>query len=223
MRMTTLAASLLLVLAMILPAAAADEKPTTLEERVSYGIGMNIGRDFKGKGFEVKPDLLARGVRDVLAGGELLMTEDEVRQTIMELQQVLQKKVAARNKTEGEAFLAANRKKDGVKVTASGLQYRVIREGAGATPGPESTVTVNYRGTLVDGTEFDSSYKRGKPATFQLNRVIKGWTEGLQLMKTGGKYEFVLPPELAYGEQGAGQVIGPNSVLIFEVELLEVN
>ncbi|TYO97113.1 FKBP-type peptidyl-prolyl cis-trans isomerase FklB [Geothermobacter ehrlichii] len=223
MRMTTLAASLLLALAMALPVAAADKKPTTLEERVSYGIGMNIGRDFKGKGFEVNPDLLARGIKDVLAGGELLMTEDEVRQTIMELQQVLQEKAAAKNRAEGEAFLAANRKKDGVKVTASGLQYRVIREGDGATPGPDSTVTVNYRGALVDGTEFDSSYKRGKPATFQLNRVIRGWTEGLQLMKAGGKYEFVLPADLAYGEQGAGQVIGPNSVLIFEVELLEVN
>lgn len=222
MRFFTVIASFALIAALVLPAAAADKKPATLEERVSYGIGLNIGRDFKDKGFEVKPDLLAQGIRDVLAGGELLMTDDEVRQTIMELQQVLQEKLAARNKAEGDAFLAANAKKDGVKVTDSGLQYRVIKEGTGATPKADSTVKVNYRGTLVDGTEFDSSYKRGQPATFQLNKVIPGWTEGLQLMKAGGKYEFVLPPDLAYGERGAGQVIGPNSVLVFEVELLEV-
>ncbi|RME40740.1 MAG: FKBP-type peptidyl-prolyl cis-trans isomerase [Deltaproteobacteria bacterium] len=222
MRIVTFATTLALILALALPVAAADKKPTTLEERVSYGIGLNIGRDFKNKGFEVKPDLLAQGIKDVLAGGDLLMSDDEVRQTIMELQQVLQQKVSAKNKAEGDAFLAANAKKEGVKVTKSGLQYRVIKEGTGATPKADSTVKVNYRGTLIDGTEFDSSYKRGQPATFQLNKVIPGWTEGLQLMKAGGKYEFVLPPELAYGERGAGQVIGPNSVLVFEVELLEV-
>lgn len=209
---------------------SAADKPETLEERVSYGIGMNIGRDFKNQEINVVPDLLARGVKDVLAGGETLMTEEEVQQTIAELQQILQAKQAEKakvlgavNKKAGEEFLAANAKKDGVKTTASGLQYKVIEEGAGNTPAATDKVKVHYRGTLVDGEEFDSSYKRGEPAVFPVNGVIKGWTEALQLMKEGSKFQLFIPAELAYGERGAGPVIGPNSTLIFEVELVAVN
>ncbi|ORJ62384.1 FKBP-type peptidyl-prolyl cis-trans isomerase [Geothermobacter hydrogeniphilus] len=207
----------------VLQAAAETKKPTSLEDRVSYGIGMNIGKDFKNKDFAVNPELLAQGLKDVLAGDKTLMTPEEVQRTIMELQSVLQKKIGDKNLAEGKAFLEANKKKEGVKVTASGLQYKVLKEGSGATPTAESNVKVNYKGTLIDGTEFDSSYKRGQPATFQVGRVIKGWVEGLQLMKVGSKYQFVIPPELAYGDRGAGPQIGPNSVLVFEVELLEVN
>jgi FKBP-type peptidyl-prolyl cis-trans isomerase FklB len=221
-RLIILLTPVLLLAVFALPAVAETKKPSTLEERVSYGIGMNIGRDFKGKDFAVDPDLLAKGIKDVVADGATLMTEEEVQQTIMELQQVLQTKVSDKNKADGEAFLAANKAKDGVKVTASGLQYRVIKEGEGTAPGAESQVKVNYKGTLVDGTEFDSSYKRGEPATFQVGRVIPGWVEGLQLMKPGSTYEFVIPSGLAYGERGAGPVIGPDAVLVFEVELLEV-
>ena len=131
--------------------------------------------------------------------------------------------VCACSLNPGYDFLAKNSEKEGVVLRPSGLQYRIIREGAGVSPGFRDRVTVNYRGTLIDGTEFDSSYKRGQPASFQLNRVIKGWTEGLALMKEGAKWELFIPPELAYGERGAGQLIGPDETLIFEVELLKVN
>jgi len=220
---------LILLLATPLLAIAGD-KPESLEQRISYGIGMNIGRDFKNQDIQVDPELLARGVKDVLAGGETLMSEEEVQQTIAELQKVMQEKQEAKNKVIGEAnqkagaeFLAANAKKEGVKTTASGLQYKVIEAGNGKTPAATDKVQVNYRGSLVDGTEFDSSYKRGKPAEFPVNGVIKGWTEALQLMKEGAKYQIFIPAELAYGERGAGPVIGPNSTLIFDVELIAVN
>jgi FKBP-type peptidyl-prolyl cis-trans isomerase FklB len=210
--------------------AVAGDKPETLEQRISYGIGMNIGRDFKNQEIQVDPELLARGVKDSLAGGETLMSDEEVQQTIAELQKLMQEKQAAKNKVIGEAnlkagseFLAANAKKEGVKTTASGLQYKVIEAGKGKTPGATDKVRVNYRGSLVDGTEFDSSYKRGKPAEFPVNGVIKGWTEALQLMKEGAKYQLFIPAELAYGERGAGPVIGPNATLIFDVELIAVN
>jgi len=222
-RIVTLLALTIFCCVGALQAAAETKKPTSLEERVSYGIGMNIGKDFQNKGFTVKPELLAQGIKDVLAGQETLMTVEEVQQTIAELQKVLKEKISTKNVAEGKTFLEANKKKDGVKVTASGLQYKVLKAGEGKKPGPESNVKVNYKGTLVDGTVFDSSYKRGKPASFQVGRVIKGWVEGLQLMNVGSKYQFVIPAELAYGERGAGPVIGPNSVLIFEVELLEIN
>jgi FKBP-type peptidyl-prolyl cis-trans isomerase FklB len=220
---------LILLLATPLVAFAGD-KPETLEQRISYGIGMNIGRDFKNQEIQVDPELLARGVKDVLAGGETLMSEEEVAQTIAELQKVMQEKQEAKNKVIGEAnlksgaeFLAANAKKEGVKTTASGLQYKVVEAGTGKTPAATDKVQVNYRGSLVDGTEFDSSYKRGKPAEFPVNGVIKGWTEVLQLMKEGAKYQVFIPAELAYGERGAGPVIGPNATLIFDVELIAVN
>ena len=141
---------------------------------------------------------------------------------MMEKQIAASKEAGAKNQAEGEKFLAENKKKEGVKTTVSGLQYKVLKEGAGPSPKETDTVVTNYRGTLIDGTEFDSSYKRNEPATFQVNRVIKGWLEPLQLMKPGAKYQLVIPSSLAYGERGAGQLIGPNATLIFEVELLSI-
>ncbi|MBI4838452.1 MAG: FKBP-type peptidyl-prolyl cis-trans isomerase, partial [Nitrospirae bacterium] len=174
-------------------------------------------------------NILAKGVGDALIGGKFLLTDDELRETLTALQKDLSAKQQERmqglldkNKKEGAAFLEGNKKKEGVKTTASGLQYNVIKEGTGKTPKASDTVKVNYSGKLIDGTEFDSSYKRGEPATFQVGGVIAGWTEALQLMKEGAKWQLVIPSNLAYGETGAGNVIEPNSVLIFEVELLAV-
>lgn len=223
------AAALALLLA-VSPVLAADQKPVSLEDRVSYGIGMNIGHDFKRQELKINPELVARGITDVMAGKDTLLTDEEVQSTIAELQKQLKEKrdaemkaMGEKNKVEGAKFLAENAKKDGVKTTASGLQYKVVKEGTGPTPKAEDKVQVNYRGKLVDGTEFDSSYKRGQPATFPVNGVIKGWTEALQLMKEGAQYEVVIPAELAYGERGAPPVIGPNATLVFDVELLKVN
>jgi FKBP-type peptidyl-prolyl cis-trans isomerase FklB len=202
---------------------------TDLTDKVSYSIGLSIGRDFKEQGIEINPDVLARGLRDGLTGQEPALTEEQMRETQMEFQQVmiakmeaLQKELAEKNLQEGQAFLSEHAQQEGVVVLPSGLQYRVIEEGTGKSPTADSMVTVHYRGRLVDGTEFDSSYDRGEPATFPVSGVISGWTEGLQLMKEGGKHELVIPPALAYGEQGAGPVIGPNAVLVFEVELIKV-
>jgi len=157
------------------------------------------------------------------------MTEQEVRDTLAAFQKDMiakqkerAKVLGEKNKKEGEAYLEANRKKKGVKVLPSGLQYKVITEGKGKTPKATDTVTVNYKGTLIDGTEFDSSYKKGQPATFPVNKVIPGWTESLQLMKEGSKWQIVVPPALAYKEMGAGNMIGPDATLIFEIELISV-
>jgi FKBP-type peptidyl-prolyl cis-trans isomerase FklB len=199
------------------------------KERLSYGIGMDIGGNLKRQSVEVDPDLLARGIRDSYGGGKTLLTEDEARQAITNFQQALMAKkaeamriLAEKNKADGEKFLAENAKKEGVKTLASGLQYKEIAPGTGKSPKSTDTVTTHYKGTLVDGTEFDSSYKRGEPATFPVSGVIPGWTEALQLMKEGAKWQLFVPSGLAYGEQGAGQVIGPNATLIFEVELISI-
>src|SRR5207245_6156428 len=174
-------------------------------------------------------DALADGVKDGLSGVQPLLTEDEVRQVMTTFSKEMTEKTAMANKeaaekntAEGEKFLRENKNKPGVKTTASGLQYKALKEGSGAPPKATDTVVVNYRGTLVDGTEFDSSYKRGEPAPFPVNRVIKGWTEALQLMKPGSKYQLFIPASLAYGERGAGRDIGPNATLIFDVELLSI-
>jgi len=227
---STLPAAALALLLAVSPVLAADEKPVSLEDRVSYGIGMNIGRDFKQQDLKINPELVARGISDSMAGKETLLSEEEVQATIAELQKQLQakrevqmKEMGEKNKVEGTKFLAENAKQDGVKTTDSGLQYLVIEAGSGPVPKADDKVSVNYRGTLVDGTEFDSSYKRGQPATFPVSGVIKGWTEVLQLMKEGAKYKVFIPSDLAYGERGAAPVIGPNATLIFEVELLKVN
>lgn len=201
----------------------------TPKDKLSYSIGMNIGKSIKRDNVDVDPELLVRGIKDVLGGGTLLMTDQEAQSTLSALQDDLRKKqeqdkqqVAETNKKEGDAFLAANKTKDGVVVLPSGLQYKVLQEGKGPKPTAADTVTVNYRGTLVDGTEFDSSYKRGQPASFPVGGIIKGWTEALLLMPVGSKWQLFIPPDLAYGPRQAGPTIGPNSTLVFEVELLSI-
>jgi FKBP-type peptidyl-prolyl cis-trans isomerase FklB len=211
--------------------ACAEEKapPKTQKDKVSYSIGLDIGKNLKEQSVEVNPDYLAKGLKDSLSGEKSLLTDEEIREAMTAFQAEMQAKQEARmkdqgekNKIEGEAFLAENKKKQGVVTLPSGLQYKVVKQGAGKSPKPTDTVTTHYRGTLIDGTEFDSSYKRNEPVSFPVNGVIKGWTEALQLMKAGSKWELYIPSNLAYGEQGAGNVIGPNATLIFEVELISV-
>jgi len=209
--------------------SAQDIELDTPEKRLSYTIGMDIGRSLAGQQMEMDIDVVIAALRASYAGEPTLMSDQEVaeeRQRFIEERQAQidnqRNEEASVNLEEGQAFLAANAVKDGVKVTESGLQYRVIEEGEGAQPTAADRVTVHYRGRLINGVEFDSSYGRGEPTTFGLSQVIPGWTEGLQLMREGGKYEFFIPSELAYGERGAPGAIGPNSALIFEVELVEV-
>jgi FKBP-type peptidyl-prolyl cis-trans isomerase len=218
-------------LALLPVATFAGERfsPKDDQDIVNYSIGYQVGGDFRRQGIEIDPASLVRGVQDALAGAEPGMTPQEMHTTLSDLQQKItdaqekQRKAALQqNLDAGRAFMAANASKAGVTTLPSGLQYQVIEEGEGASPKATDTVTVHYRGTLIDGAEFDSSYRRGQPATIQLNRVIKGWTEGVQLMKPGAKYTFFVPPDLAYGERGGGAKIPPNSTLIFEVELQKV-
>src|SRR5438874_3467410 len=193
------------------------------KEKVSYAIGMQIGFNLARQKVDINPDLLATGIKDAIAGKPQL-TPDQVKDVMAQFEKDMeqkQKQLGEKNKTEGTKFLEENKKKAGVKTTASGLQYKVEKEGTGAQPKATDMVTVNYRGTLVDGTEFDSSYKRGQPATFPVNGVIKGWTEAVQLMKVGSKYQLFVPSNLAYGERAVSPEIGPNATLIFEVELLD--
>ena len=209
-------------------AADAPELKTD-KEKISYSIGMDIGGNLKRGSVEVDPDLLAKGLKDSYGGGKTVLTEDQARQTLADFQKAMMakqaetmKKLSEKNKADGEKFLAENAKKEGVKVLPSGLQYKELTPGTGKSPKTTDTVTTHYKGTLIDGTEFDSYYKRGQPATFPVSGVISGWTEALQLMKEGAKWQLFVPAGLAYGEKGAGQVIGPNATLIFEVELLTV-
>ncbi len=212
------------------PAAPpAAGKPESLQDRASYIIGFNLGRSLTTNDVKVNADLIIKGLRDALGNTPSVLSEAEMNETMQTFQQQIQQQqtekrnaVAAKNKTEGEAFLAKNKERKEVKTTASGLQYEVLTEGSGPSPKPTDTVTVNYKGTLMDGTVFDSSYSRNQPATFVLNQVIPGWTEGVQLMKVGSKYKFYIPAALGYGDRGAGGVIGPNAPLIFEVELLSI-
>jgi len=215
-------------LALALTPAAADEETTPLADenaRINYAVGYQVGGDFKRQGLDLDLDIVVRGVADALAGTEPAMTEAEMREALQDVQQQVtaarQAKAeadAAEQRAAGQAFLDENKGKEGVQVTESGLQYKILESGTGRQPGPTDQVKVHYRGTRIDGTEFDSSYERGKPAEFRLDRVIKGWTEGLQLMKEGGKAQFFIPSELAYGERGR---LG-NQTLIFDVELIEV-
>lgn len=197
-------------------------------DKVSYAIGTQLAQNFKRQSLEIKIESFVRGIKDVMEGRELALTQEEMQQVMTSFsqrmrakQQEKQKAEAAKNLTAGKAFLAANGKKEGVKVLPSGLQYKVIKKGTGKTPTAEDKVKTHYRGTLIDGTEFDNSYKRNKPAEFPVKGVIKGWTEALQLMKEGAKWELYIPANLAYGERGNRNIPG-NSALIFEIELLEV-
>jgi FKBP-type peptidyl-prolyl cis-trans isomerase FklB len=193
------------------------------KDKVSYSIGMNIGFNLSKQKVDINPEILAAGIKDALAGKPQL-TQDQVKEVMTQFEKDMeqkQKQAGEKNKADGTKFLEDNKKKPGVKTTASGLEYKVEKEGTGAQPKPTDMVTVNYRGTLIDGTEFDSSYKRGQPATFPVNGVIKGWTEALQLMKVGSKYQVVVPSNLAYGERAVSPEIGPNATLVFEVELLD--
>jgi len=217
--------------ALLFSGCASDQKPQLKDEndRVNYSLGHQIGGDFKRQGVEVRPALVVKGIQDALSGAEPLMTPEEMNKALMDLKKRIvtaqreeRKQAAEDNLAKGKAFLEENAKKEGVETLPSGLQYKVIQEGSGATPEATDTVVVHYRGTLIDGTEFDSSYSRGNPATFRADRVIRGWTEALQMMKEGAKWQLFIPPDLGYGQGGAGAKIGPNSTLIFEVELISV-
>jgi FKBP-type peptidyl-prolyl cis-trans isomerase FklB len=199
------------------------------KDKASYSMGYEAGKNFKQQNIDVNPEALSAGMKDGLAGKEAVLSKEERQKTLeafqkdaTEKQMAAAKDAAAKNAAEGEKFLAENKKKDGVKTTASGLQYKVLKEGTGPTPKETDTVMTNYKGTLIDGTEFDNSEKHGGPATFKVTGVIKGWTEVLQLMKTGSKYQIFVPSSLAYGERARSQEIGPNSTLIFELELLSI-
>ncbi|HEY2614797.1 MAG TPA: FKBP-type peptidyl-prolyl cis-trans isomerase [Chthoniobacterales bacterium] len=223
---------LICIVALLAASTGFAQEKTPLKDqkdKVSYSIGLDIGNTFKKQNMDLNPDALFAGLKDALNGKKPLLTEDQIKETMTafskemtDKQVAASKEAAEKNAAAGEKFLTENKSKDGVKTTASGLQYKVLKEGSGASPKETDTVVTNYRGTLIDGTEFDSSYKRGEPASFPVNRVIKGWTEALQLMKPGSKYQLFIPSSLAYGERGAGREIGPNSTLIFEVELLSV-
>jgi FKBP-type peptidyl-prolyl cis-trans isomerase FklB len=201
----------------------------TQKAKTSYALGMNMATGLKTNEIDIDMDLFIKGFKDVMTSKKTVITESEAREIIMALQKEMQGKMqekmkgqAEKNKKEGDAFLAENKKKEGVKTLESGLQYKVITEGKGASPSASDTVTVHYKGTLIDGTEFDSSYKRNEPASFPVNGVIKGWTEALQLMKEGSKWQLFIPAGIAYGDMGRPG-IPPNSVLIFDVELIKVN
>jgi FKBP-type peptidyl-prolyl cis-trans isomerase len=212
-------------------AAKRPVAPLTLKtdkDKLSYAVGMNIGRSIHSQSMEIDPAILLRGLKDEMAG-KTVMTDMEAHNTLMQAQQEAKKKADETrqasmepNKKAGDAFLAANKTKEGVVTLPSGLQYKILKEGTGPKPTPADSVVCNYRGTLIDGKEFDSSYKRGQPATFPVGQVIKGWTEALQLMPVGSKWELFVPPDLAYGDRGAGPDIGPGATLIFEVELISI-
>src|SRR6202163_718725 len=202
---------------------------TTQKDKFSYALGMNLGTSLKKQSVAVDPNILARGLKDALAGGKTALTEDQARATLMEVQTEMRKKqqeemqvAGEASKKEGAAFLAANKSKDGVVTLPSGLEYKILTQGTGPKPTASDSVVCNYRGTLINGTEFDSSYKRGEPVTFPVNGVIKGWTEALQLMPVGSKWQLFVPSELAYGQRGPSPEIAPNPTLVFEVELLSI-
>jgi FKBP-type peptidyl-prolyl cis-trans isomerase FklB len=201
----------------------------TPKDKASYAIGMNIGKGLHKDSVDVDPAILLRGLKDGMAGGKTLLTDDEAKSAMVAIQADLRKKQEAKmaiagdaNKKEGDEFLAQNKTKEGVVTLPSGLQYKILKEGTGPKPSASDSVICNYKGTLIDNTEFDSSYKRGQPATFPVGQVIKGWTEVLQLMPVGSKWQVFVPSDLAYGPRAPGGAIGPNATLIFEIELLSI-
>lgn len=225
--------SLLLVGLLAVPAAAqpaakapaGEPAPKTVKEQASYSIGYDIGRSFKDRELDVELAMIVRGMKDALAGSDPALTEEQMVQAMEEFQKAFQQQMSQRAKKsaeEGVAFLAANSKKEGVVTTASGLQYKVLTQGTGPSPKATDVVKTHYHGTFINGKVFDSSVKRGEPATFGVSEVIPGWTEALQLMKVGDKWQLFVPSKLAYGPEGSQGVIPPDSTLIFEVELLEI-
>ncbi|HKJ05170.1 MAG TPA: FKBP-type peptidyl-prolyl cis-trans isomerase, partial [Geopsychrobacteraceae bacterium] len=202
---------------------------TNEKDKTSYSIGYQVGDDFKRQGIEIRQEMLLQGFKDAHGNQEPALSEEGMRQALIELQKRVtaaqdqkNKEEAAKNLKEGQDFLIKNSQLPKVKTLPSGLQYKVLQQGSGASPNPEDQVTVHYRGTLINGKEFDSSYRRNQPVAFQVNQVIKGWQEALTMMKEGAKWQLFIPPRLAYGEGGAGSRIGPNSTLIFELELLSI-
>lgn len=213
------------------PAASSPAIPglPTQKDRLSYAIGMNIGAGMHKDNLDIDPDVLLRGLKDGMSGGKTLMTDEQARDEITQLRTQMMAKMQAKqqqeseeNKKQGDAFLAANKTKPGVVALPSGLQYKILTAGTGPKPTATDSVKCNYKGTLINGTEFDASEKHGGPATFPVNGVIKGWTEALQLMPVGSKWELYVPADLAYGARGAPPDIGPNATLIFQVELLSI-
>ncbi len=199
--------------------------PKNQKEKISYIMGMDIGKNLKAQPSEIDLDLFVRGIRDAFSGGKPLLTEQEILETMSVFQKEMaakQQGLAEKNKKEAEAFLTGDKKKEGIVTLPSGLQYKVIKPGVGKKPKPEDTVVVHYRATLIDGREFSNSYLRGEPEVLRVKEVIPGLTEALTLMQEGAKWLLYIPPSLAYGERGAGSQIGPNTALIFEVELLSI-
>ncbi len=209
------------------PAAPADDLKDP-KAQTSYALGVQLGGSLQRDGVTVDPRIVAEGLQDALSGGTLKMTPDQVRQTLTDLRNSVEARLAAAqqnaaaNQAAGDAFLKANETKTGVITLPDGLQYQVLTTGTGAIPRADDTVVCNYRGTLIDGTEFDSSYKRGQPSSFPVSGVIKGWTEALEIMPVGSKWRLFIPASLAYGAAGAGDAVGPNQVLIFDIELLSI-
>ncbi len=211
---------------------ATQTPPSTTQQKTSYVIGLNIGNDPMLRGIEIDVNMLARGIADALSGKQPALSEQEIQAAFAELRKIMAakeeeamaeaRKQGELNKQRGEQFLAQNKAKPDVKTTPSGLQYKVLKSGNGPTPTATDKVRTHYHGTLIDGTVFDSSVQRGEPAEFPVGGVIRGWTEALQLMKVGDKWQLFIPSELAYGPRGAGGVIGPNATLIFEIELLDI-
>jgi FKBP-type peptidyl-prolyl cis-trans isomerase len=223
---------ILTIVMIVMPViASAQDAPAlkTDKDKLSYAMGMDLGTQLKARAVDIDPAIFARGLKDALSGAKTALTEDEAKGFITELQKAqvakqaaLAKAVAEKNKTEGDAFLAANKANAGVVTLPSGLQYKALTTGTGKRPTATDTVVCHYRGTLIDGKEFDSSFKRGEPASFPVGKVIKGWTEVLQLMPVGSKWQVFIPSNLAYAERGAGADIGPNATLIFEIELVAI-
>jgi FKBP-type peptidyl-prolyl cis-trans isomerase len=225
-RLILIAAAIVAVLGVVAFRLTAQPAPTldTQQKKVSYAIGLNVGKSLLAQKVEADFDALTRGIRDGLAGTSAL-DEKQIQETMETFQKEMQTKMTQageKNQTDGAKFLADNEKRSGVQKTASGLQYEILKAGDGPKPTPTDRVRVHYRGTLIDGSEFDSSYQRGEPAVFPANRVIPGWTEALQLMPVGSKWKLFIPPALGYGAQGAGSAIPPNATLVFEVELLGI-
>jgi FKBP-type peptidyl-prolyl cis-trans isomerase FklB len=233
-KLFTMAVSILAAVVVLSGSACARQTTTSADlktdkDKASYAVGLNVGKNLQRESIDVDPAIVEQGIRDALAGGKTLMTDEEVKAAMAGLKAAAQKNQEAKmaqagdaNKKEGEAFLAANKTKEGVVTLPSGLQYKILTAGTGPKPTAADSVSCNYKGTLINGKEFDASSKHGGPLTFTVGGVIKGWTEALQLMPVGSKWQLFVPADLAYGQRGAGGDIGPGATLIFEVELVSI-